>query len=132
MRDLRRLLELVSAYGHADWLAFDASIIRGLAYYTGAADPLWKTTGPSTCLHLWIAKCPLATWSGVTRVELDIKDAGSVSRTIFPYHQSTQCLPCTRPWTALLVDHLANVLKPRCWHLSQGICGTSAAPQPDV
>ncbi len=38
VRDLRRLLELVDAYGHADWLAFDASIIRGLAYYTGAAD----------------------------------------------------------------------------------------------
>ena len=36
MRDLRRLFELVAAYGHADWVTFDASIIRGLAYYTGA------------------------------------------------------------------------------------------------
>ena len=36
VRDLRRLFELVAAYGYADWLAFDASIIRGLAYYTGA------------------------------------------------------------------------------------------------
>ena len=35
MQDLRRLFELVAAYGHADWVTFDASIIRGLAYYTG-------------------------------------------------------------------------------------------------
>jgi histidyl-tRNA synthetase len=33
--DLSRLLELLDAYGVADRVAFDASIVRGLAYYTG-------------------------------------------------------------------------------------------------
>lgn len=33
--DLRRLFELAGAYGIADWLVFDASVVRGLAYYTG-------------------------------------------------------------------------------------------------
>jgi histidyl-tRNA synthetase len=33
--DLTRLLELLDAYGVADRVAFDASIVRGLAYYTG-------------------------------------------------------------------------------------------------
>ena len=47
VRDLRRLLELVEAYGHTEWLTFDASIIRGLAYYTGSAD-LWLYHRP-TC-----------------------------------------------------------------------------------
>jgi histidyl-tRNA synthetase len=33
--DLRRLFDLAAAYGFADWLVFDASVVRGLAYYTG-------------------------------------------------------------------------------------------------
>jgi len=33
--ELRRLFELADAYGIADWLVFDASVVRGLAYYTG-------------------------------------------------------------------------------------------------
>jgi histidyl-tRNA synthetase len=33
--DLRRLLELLDAYGLADRVEFDASVVRGLAYYTG-------------------------------------------------------------------------------------------------
>ncbi|KAI3430709.1 hypothetical protein D9Q98_005297 [Chlorella vulgaris] len=33
--DLRRLFELAAAYGYSDWLVFDASVVRGLAYYTG-------------------------------------------------------------------------------------------------
>jgi histidyl-tRNA synthetase len=33
--DLLRLFELLEAYGVADRVAFDASIVRGLAYYTG-------------------------------------------------------------------------------------------------
>lgn len=33
--DLKRLFELAQAYGYAEWLVFDASIVRGLAYYTG-------------------------------------------------------------------------------------------------
>ncbi len=34
-RDLLRLFELLEAYGVADRTGFDASIVRGLAYYTG-------------------------------------------------------------------------------------------------
>ncbi len=33
--ELRTLWALADAYGYADWLVFDASIVRGLAYYTG-------------------------------------------------------------------------------------------------
>lgn len=33
--DLRQLFSLAAAYGYADWLVFDASVVRGLAYYTG-------------------------------------------------------------------------------------------------
>ncbi len=35
IRDLRRLFEWLDAYGCADRVVFDASIVRGLAYYTG-------------------------------------------------------------------------------------------------
>jgi histidyl-tRNA synthetase len=35
LAEIARLFELVDAYGHADQVAFDASIVRGLAYYTG-------------------------------------------------------------------------------------------------
>ena len=33
--ELATLFDLVDAYGIADWIAFDASVVRGLAYYTG-------------------------------------------------------------------------------------------------
>lgn len=33
--DLRQLFSLAAAYGYSDWLVFDASVVRGLAYYTG-------------------------------------------------------------------------------------------------
>jgi histidyl-tRNA synthetase len=33
--ELRRLFDLLDAYGLADRVAFDASVVRGLAYYTG-------------------------------------------------------------------------------------------------
>ena len=35
VRDLRQLFELAQGYGYVDWLRFDASLVRGLAYYTG-------------------------------------------------------------------------------------------------
>jgi len=35
MKELRRLFDLADAYGYRDWLVFDASVVRGLAYYTG-------------------------------------------------------------------------------------------------
>ncbi|KAF4674292.1 Transcription elongation factor [Perkinsus chesapeaki] len=33
--DVERLFEFAKSYGFADWLVFDASVVRGLAYYTG-------------------------------------------------------------------------------------------------
>jgi len=33
--ELSELFALADAYGFADWLLFDASVVRGLAYYTG-------------------------------------------------------------------------------------------------
>ena len=35
VQDLRRLFTLAEDYGIANWLRFDASLVRGLAYYTG-------------------------------------------------------------------------------------------------
>lgn len=35
VRELEQLLELCEFYGISDWIVFDASIVRGLAYYTG-------------------------------------------------------------------------------------------------
>jgi len=35
LEQLRRLFELLDAYGIADRVVFDASVVRGLAYYTG-------------------------------------------------------------------------------------------------
>lgn len=33
--ELKQLFALANGYGYADWLSFDASVVRGLAYYTG-------------------------------------------------------------------------------------------------
>lgn len=33
--DLKQLFSLAEGYGFSDWLVFDASVVRGLAYYTG-------------------------------------------------------------------------------------------------
>jgi histidyl-tRNA synthetase len=41
--DLARLLELIDAYGHGDRVVFDASIVRGLAYYTGVVFEAFDT-----------------------------------------------------------------------------------------
>lgn len=33
--DLKSLFQQAESYGYADWLVFDASVVRGLSYYTG-------------------------------------------------------------------------------------------------
>lgn len=33
--ELRSFFEMVAAYGYGEWIVFDASVVRGLAYYTG-------------------------------------------------------------------------------------------------
>jgi ATP phosphoribosyltransferase regulatory subunit HisZ len=35
LSDLQALWKLAEGYGYSDWLVFDASVVRGLAYYTG-------------------------------------------------------------------------------------------------
>ncbi len=42
---LRRLFELLGAYGIADRVAFDASVVRGLAYYTGVVFEAFDAAG---------------------------------------------------------------------------------------
>jgi histidyl-tRNA synthetase len=33
--DFKKLFSFAEQYGYADWICFDASVVRGLAYYTG-------------------------------------------------------------------------------------------------
>ena len=35
VKDMRALWALAQSYGYADWLVFDATVVRGLSYYTG-------------------------------------------------------------------------------------------------
>eukprot|EP00929_Paragymnodinium_shiwhaense_P014332 TRINITY_DN122232_c0_g1_i1.p1 TRINITY_DN122232_c0_g1~~TRINITY_DN122232_c0_g1_i1.p1 ORF type:complete len:760 (+),score=245.08 TRINITY_DN122232_c0_g1_i1:38-2317(+) len=35
VKELRTLFQLLEEYGFGDWIQFDASVVRGLAYYTG-------------------------------------------------------------------------------------------------
>ncbi len=35
VRDIKRLVSLAEVYGYRDWLVFDATVVRGLSYYTG-------------------------------------------------------------------------------------------------
>ncbi|MCH2170308.1 histidine--tRNA ligase [Myxococcota bacterium] len=43
--ELSRLFELLDAYGIADRVVFDASVVRGLAYYTGVVFEAFDTAG---------------------------------------------------------------------------------------
>jgi len=45
LADVRRLFELLAAYGIADRVVFDASVVRGLAYYTGIVFEAFDTSG---------------------------------------------------------------------------------------
>jgi histidyl-tRNA synthetase len=45
LADLAGLFELLDAYGVADRVVFDASIVRGLAYYTGVVFEAFDTAG---------------------------------------------------------------------------------------
>ena len=45
LADLRQLFDLLGAYGIADRVVFDASVVRGLAYYTGIVFEAFDTSG---------------------------------------------------------------------------------------
>ncbi len=43
--EVERLIDLTAAYGFADWLRYDPSLVRGLAYYTGTVFEAFATEG---------------------------------------------------------------------------------------
>ncbi|PTQ37048.1 hypothetical protein MARPO_0059s0001 [Marchantia polymorpha] len=43
--ELKQLFELAPGYGFEDWLQFDASVVRGLAYYTGTVFEAFDRAG---------------------------------------------------------------------------------------
>jgi len=43
--ELRDLFQLAEAYGYSDWLVLDASVVRGLAYYTGTVFEAFDRSG---------------------------------------------------------------------------------------
>lgn len=45
LNELRQLYDLLDAYGIADQIPFDASVVRGLAYYTGVVFEAFDTAG---------------------------------------------------------------------------------------
>ena len=45
LANLRKVYALAEAYGYADWLVFDASVVRGLAYYTGVVFEAFDRSG---------------------------------------------------------------------------------------
>jgi histidyl-tRNA synthetase len=45
VKELARLFALADGYGIADWLQFDASVVRGLSYYTGIVFEGFDRTG---------------------------------------------------------------------------------------
>ena len=52
VRQLQRLFQLAEGYGFRDWLVYDASIVRGLAYYTGTAHMMSiSMIDTLVCLH---------------------------------------------------------------------------------
>lgn len=45
VQELAQLFDLAEGYGYADWLQFDASVVRGLAYYTGTVFEAFDRSG---------------------------------------------------------------------------------------
>lgn len=48
---LQSVFKLAEGYGYQDWLVFDASIVRGLAYYTGKRRKIGNTLPGCTPWH---------------------------------------------------------------------------------
>lgn len=45
VQDIRKIFTLAKAYGVDEWLQFDASVVRGLSYYTGIVFEGYDKTG---------------------------------------------------------------------------------------
>ena len=52
VQDMRALWELAEAYGYADWLVFDACVVRGLSYYTGVVFEAFDRAATLRCVSL--------------------------------------------------------------------------------
>jgi histidyl-tRNA synthetase len=57
--DMQRLLSLAEMYGYRDWLVFDASIVRGLSYYTGVVFEAFDRQVIIVCVVLMINKADM-------------------------------------------------------------------------
>lgn len=55
VQQLQRLFQLAQGYGYQDWLVFDASVVRGLAYYTGLS--LGRLHMLGCVSHLGVLEC---------------------------------------------------------------------------
>uniref|UniRef100_A0A7N2L073 Reverse transcriptase zinc-binding domain-containing protein n=1 Tax=Quercus lobata TaxID=97700 RepID=A0A7N2L073_QUELO len=55
--DLKQLFSRAEKFGYAEWIEFDASIVRGLAYYTGIVfESIWCVKVPKrVSFFLWTA-----------------------------------------------------------------------------
>ncbi len=55
--ELKQLFALAEGYGIKDWLRFDASVVRGLAYYTGTVFEvciLNMCHSGQSCIIVWL------------------------------------------------------------------------------
>lgn len=55
LAQLRQLMDYAKAYGFEDWLVVDASVVRGLAYYTGVVFEAFDKAGTHP-LHIATAQ----------------------------------------------------------------------------
>jgi histidyl-tRNA synthetase len=51
LAQLRQLMDYAKAYGFEDWLVVDASVVRGLAYYTGIVFEAFDKAGTHLLPH---------------------------------------------------------------------------------
>lgn len=76
--ELQQLFRLLKAYGCGDWIVFDASIMRGLAYYTGGCAAAGQ---PTASRHVWHAASERAA----------VADADTASMCMWIFWWSTPC-----------------------------------------
>lgn len=90
VQDLRKLFSLADAYGYGDWLVFDASVVRGLAYYTGRAGAhgVLESGGGGEGLQIGVAN-----WGILVRLQMHTHINAQIHTTSPP----STVLTCTHP-----------------------------------
>ena len=97
--DLKTLFSHAEAYGYADWLVFDASVVRGLSYYTGVVFEGFDRAGsfaPSAAAADTIASSPR-----------------SAARTD-PWSASVSATPSSWSWSTIRVSS-RNISRAARW-----------------